>query len=99
MRTVRTYMSYKERGAEQRAESIKEDIQKDIDATSSISLEANTKHIVSKYSFITKWCSKGTADGQLTNPNGIAVDSSGYVYVADHDNHSITKYRLKGLDE
>ena len=33
--------------------------------------------------FITKWGTEGTGDGQFSNPDGIAVDSSGNVYVAD----------------
>ena len=35
------------------------------------------------YSFVTKWGSNGTADGQFISPDGIAVDSSGNVYVTD----------------
>ena len=33
--------------------------------------------------FITKWGSHGSGDGQFYYPNGVAVDSSGNVYVAD----------------
>ncbi|HET7285057.1 MAG TPA: hypothetical protein VFI70_10260 [Nitrososphaeraceae archaeon] len=35
------------------------------------------------YSFIKKWGSNGTADGQLYDPYGVAVDSSGNVYAGD----------------
>ncbi|MBV9178118.1 MAG: hypothetical protein JO297_13885 [Nitrososphaeraceae archaeon] len=47
--------------------------------------------IATGYSFITKWGSYGTAKGEFDNPNGIAVDSSGYVYVyvVDTSNHRI----------
>ena len=38
-----------------------------------------------EYSFVKKWGSKGTGDGQFENPHGIATDSSGNVYVADFD--------------
>ena len=33
--------------------------------------------------FITKWGSSGSEDGQFNYPVGVAVDSSGNVYVAD----------------
>ena len=36
--------------------------------------------------FITKWGSKGTADGQFTAIDAVAVDSSCNVYVADGNN-------------
>ena len=41
------------------------------------------------YTFVTKWGSSGTEDGQFTYPFGVAVDSSGNVYVADY----ITAFR------
>ena len=34
--------------------------------------------------FITRWGLDGTDDGQIRTPTGIAVDSSGYVYVIDY---------------
>src|SRR4029079_17255226 len=39
--------------------------------------------------FITKFGHNGTANGQFDSPNGIALDSSGNVYVADTDNDRI----------
>jgi hypothetical protein len=42
--------------------------------------------------FLTKWGSSGTRDGQFDNPEGIAVDGSGHVYVADGSNHRIQKF-------
>jgi sugar lactone lactonase YvrE len=44
------------------------------------------------YTFVTKWGSYGAGDGQFYYPKGIAVDSSGYVYVADTWNHRIQKF-------
>jgi tripartite motif-containing protein 71 len=49
-----------------------------------------------QYSFITKWGSRGTADGQFRTPSGIAIDSSGNVYVADVLNHRIQKFSSDG---
>ncbi len=42
--------------------------------------------------FLTKWGSFGSGDGQFDLPFGIAVDGSGNVYVADHSNHRIQKF-------
>ena len=39
--------------------------------------------------FVTKWGSLGNGDGQFWVPRGVAVDSSGNVYVADSDNDRI----------
>ena len=42
--------------------------------------------------YITHWGTKGTDDGQFNQPNGIATDSDGNVYVADRLNHRIQKF-------
>ena len=39
-----------------------------------------------------EWGSRGSEDGQFWNPRGVAVDASGYVYVADMDNHRVQKF-------
>jgi sugar lactone lactonase YvrE/preprotein translocase subunit SecG len=38
----------------------------------------------------------GSGDGQFNRPNGIAVDGSGYVYVADSENNRIQKFDSGG---
>jgi tripartite motif-containing protein 71 len=49
-----------------------------------------------QYLFISKWGSRGAADGQFKTPSGIAIDSSGNVYVADVLNHRIQKFSSDG---
>jgi tripartite motif-containing protein 71 len=44
------------------------------------------------YTFVTKWGIQGTADGQFAWPEGVAIDSSDNVYVADRDNHRVQKF-------
>ncbi|MBF0459720.1 MAG: hypothetical protein HQK99_17675, partial [Nitrospirae bacterium] len=50
--------------------------------------------------FVTKWGSAGTGDGQFTsnlgNAPGIAVDSSGFVYVVDSGNYRVQKFTSDG---
>jgi len=48
------------------------------------------------YQFIAKWGSYGAGDGQFESPEGIAIDSSGYVYVCDSGNHRIQKFTSGG---
>jgi hypothetical protein len=48
------------------------------------------------YTFVTKWGSIGTDDGQFTTPTGIAVDGSGYVYVADM-NMRVQKFKSSNV--
>ncbi len=47
------------------------------------SISASITVYSEKYTFVTKWGSYGSDDGQFEGPYGVAVDSSGNVYVAD----------------
>ena len=43
--------------------------------------------------FVTKWGTLGSDDGQFSSPFGIAVDPSGTIYVADHANDRIQVFQ------
>jgi DNA-binding beta-propeller fold protein YncE len=46
---------------------------------------------------LNSWGSRGSGDGQLSSPSGIAVDSSsGKVYVADSGNHRVQVFSADG---
>jgi NHL repeat-containing protein len=57
-------------------------------------------HSVKKFdgngNFITSWGTKGTGDGQLLHPHGVAVDSSGNVYVTDEERQDVQKFNSNG---
>ena len=46
--------------------------------------------------YLTQWGSYGTANGQFNNPAGVAVNSTGYVYVADSDNSRVQVFDPSG---
>ena len=46
---------------------------------------------------IIKWGSLGTANGQFSQPYGVATDRQGNVYVADTYNHRIQKFNSSGV--
>ena len=52
--------------------------------------------LTSNGTFVTKWGSKGTGDGEFNRPEGIDVDSLGYVYVADTGNSRVQKFTSNG---
>ena len=45
---------------------------------------------------VAKWGSKGSGDGQFNNPQSIAIDNSGNIYVADTGNYRIQKFTPNG---
>jgi tripartite motif-containing protein 71 len=49
-----------------------------------------------KYSFIKARGSSGFADGEFTNPFGVAIDSKDNVYVSDKGNNRIQKFTSDG---
>ena len=44
--------------------------------------------------FITKWGTEGEGEGEFKIPEGIAIDSSDNVYVADTHNSRIQKFAI-----
>ena len=46
------------------------------------------------YDFHITWGSRGNQSGQFFSPRGVAIDSSGNVFVADTSNHRIQKFQL-----
>jgi DNA-binding beta-propeller fold protein YncE len=49
-----------------------------------------------QYVYVSKWGSYGSSDGKFYCPTGIATDSNGNVYIADHFNHRIQKFSKYG---
>ena len=48
------------------------------------------------YNFVTNWGTQGTTDGQFDLPVGVALDSSGNIYVAEYGNNRIQKFNSNG---
>jgi len=61
-----------------------------------VSLDSGTLTVIEGYTFVTKWGGPGGGDGQLSHPNGIAADGSGYIYVADSGNIRVQKFDANG---
>ncbi|MFH0813304.1 MAG: C13 family peptidase [Pseudomonadota bacterium] len=62
--------------------------------------DAWNHHCIQKFTsdgqFVTKWGSYGSGDGEFNVPSGIAVDGSGFVYVAESGNCRIQKFTPDG---
>jgi tripartite motif-containing protein 71 len=69
--------------------------------TDTIGNNLDGNHRVQKFdmngNYLMQWGTKGTGDGQFGDPMGIAVDASGYVYVADFFNQRIQKFDSNGV--
>jgi len=59
--------------------------------------ESEAFEISHSYEFVTKWGGQGGEDGKFSSPKRLAVDSSGYVYVADTGNERIQKFTSDGI--
>ena len=58
--------------------------------------ESSEKQKLQGYYFISKWGSKGSADGQFFNPQGIAIYSDKIIYVCDVSQNRIQKFDSNG---
>jgi hypothetical protein len=54
------------------------------------------QRFTSNGTFLTKWGSRGGADGEFEGPVGLATDPAGNVYVADRGNERIQKFDPNG---
>jgi tripartite motif-containing protein 71 len=59
-------------------------------------MSASVTHAAT-YTFVTKWGFSGSDAGQFKSPQGITVDSSGNIYVADSGNNRIQKFNSNGV--
>src|SRR5208282_5385162 len=55
-----------------------------------------TVHACDKCNFQLAWGSLGTSNGEFNNPQGIAIDSTGNIYVVDYGNYRVQKFGSSG---
>jgi sugar lactone lactonase YvrE len=75
-----------------------------VDGAGNVYVAAKNNHRIQKFSstgvFLTKWggggTTRGTGDGEVIRPEGVAVDGSGNVYVADTGNRRIQMFTSSG---
>jgi hypothetical protein len=71
-----------------------------VDAAGNVYVADGNNYRIEKFSpagtFLAKWGTEGSGDGQFEGPDGIAVDNSGSVYVADPVNNCIQKFSSTG---
>jgi sugar lactone lactonase YvrE len=58
--------------------------------------ESRQFSITGGYKYVTQWGKQGAGNNELSEPFGIATDSSGKIYVADSLNHRIVKFTSDG---
>src|SRR6267142_1715309 len=52
--------------------------------------------VLASISFILKWGTSGSANGQFLTPRGMATDAAGNVYVVDAGNNRVQKFGNNG---
>ena len=56
-----------------------------------ITLGVTSAYAAEQYSLVGKWSSRGSGEGKFSQPLDLAIDSSGNLYIVDHDNLRIRK--------
>ncbi len=57
---------------------------------------ANPALLAQSYNYVAQWGSFGNDNGCFRMPVGIAIDSSGYIYISDSGNHRVQKFNRNG---
>ncbi len=70
-----------------------------VDGTGNVFVTGDSDQVLqftSTGTFVMRWGNRGTGDGQFDYPRGIAVSSTGAVYIADTYNHRIQAFSRQG---